>query len=215
MEPNVSELATRLEGTSVLSYLDSPETLALFEPTAGPFEATRYPFNWDDWVSAFAKKTGLTIDSSSEGDKGNIFSITDSEYPIPANKLDTLNTVLRRNAEPNNQLTSLYLWFNLKFQRLEAIEVHALSPDPASAERGLYENRYLVPIKPADNAYPDYLGIVEQDNYSDAFRGRILQGIIAGKTGYGFMYFRIKNMGETPFEVWDSLNWKSVPNRYL
>ena len=59
MEPNVVELAERLEGTSVLSYLTSPETLALFETTAGPFEAGRYPSNWGEWVSNFSKKTGL------------------------------------------------------------------------------------------------------------------------------------------------------------
>ena len=209
MEPNVSELATRFEGTSVLSLLDSPETFTLFETTAGPFEAGRYPSNWSDWVSAFSKETGLQIDAS------HIYSITEPDYPIPPNNLATINASLRANAEPDNQTTSVYLWFNLEYQRLEVIEVHAISPDAIAAATGLYESRYLVPIRPADNAFPNYLGIVEQDNYSDVFRGRIVEGITAHQKPYGFMYFRIKNMGDISFEVWDSLNWKSVPYRYL
>jgi len=209
MQPNVEELATRLEGTSVLSRLDSPETFALFETTAGPFEAGRYPSNWGDWVSAFSKKTGLQIDAS------HIYSITESDYPIPPNNLETIKAALRANAEPDNQTTSLYLWFNLMYQRLEAIEVHAISSDAIAAVTGLYESRYLVPIRPADNAFPHYLSIVEQDNYSEVFRGRIMEGIAAHQKPYGFMYFKIKNMGETPFEVWDCLNWQSLPDRYL
>ena len=207
MEPNVVELSERLEGTSVLSYLTSPETLALFETTAGPFEAGRYPSNWSEWVSNFSQKTGLQIDSS------HIYSITESDYPIPPNNLATINAALKANAEPDNQTTSLYLWFNLKYQRLEIIEVHAISPDAIAAATGLYENRYLDTYLPTDK--PPYLAIITQDNYSDVFRGRIIEGITAHQTPYGFMYFRIKNMNDLSFEVWDSLNWKSVPDRYL
>jgi len=207
MEPNVVELAERLEGTSVLSYLTSPETLALFETTAGPFEAGRYPSNWGEWVSNFSKKTGLEIQSS------HIYSITESDFPIPANNLATIKAALRANAEPENWQTSLYLWFNLKYQRLEIIEVHAISPDPIAAVTGLYENRYLDTYLPTDK--PPYLAIITQDNYSDVFRGRIMDGITGGGTPYGFMYFRVKNMNDPSFEVWDSLNWKSVPDRYL
>lgn len=209
MEPNVSELAKRLEGTSVLSYLSEAQTLALFETTAGPFEAGRYPAEWGDWVSNFSKKTGLQIDSS------HIYSITESDYPIPPNNLATINAALKANAEPDNQTTSLYLWFNLKYRRLAAIEVHAISSDAIAAATGLYENRYLIPITPDDNVYPDYLAIVERDNYSDDFRGLIIEGITAHQIPYGFMYFRIKNMRDPSFEVWETLNWKSVPDRYL
>lgn len=207
MEPNVVELAERLEGTSVLSYLTSPETLALFETTAGPFEAGRYPSKWSEWVSNFSQKTGLQIDSS------HIYSITESDYPIPPNNLATINAALKANAEPDNQTTSLYLWFNLKYQRLEIIEVHAISPDAIAAATGLYENRYLDTYLPTDK--PPYLAIITQDNYSDVFRGRIIEGITAHQIPYGFMYFRIKNMRDPTFEVWETLNWKSVPDRYL
>lgn len=207
MEPNVVELAERLEGTSVLSYLSEAQTLALFETTASPFEAGRYPANWGEWVSKFSQKTGLQIDSS------HIYSIVESDYPIPPNNLATIQAALRANAEPDNQITSLYLWFNLKYQRLEIIEVHAISPDAVAAATGLYENRYLDTYLPTDK--PPYFAIITQENYSDVFRGRIMEGITVGFADYGFMYFKIKNMDDRPFEIWDSLNWKSVPDRYL
>ena len=186
MEPNVVELAERLEGTSVLSYLSEAQTLALFETTTGPFEAGRYPANWGEWVSKFSQKTGLQIDSS------HIYSITESDYPIPPNNLVTIGAALRANAEPDNQITSLYLFFNLKYQRLEAIEVHAISPDAIAAATGLYESRYLDTYLLNDK--PPYLAIISEENYSKVFRGRIMDGITDGSSGYGFMHFKIKNM---------------------
>ena len=207
MKPNTIEIAERLEGTSVLSYLTSPQTFALFETTAGPFEAGRYPANWSDWVSKFSKKTGLQIDSS------HIYSITESDYPIPPNNLTTINASLQANSQSDNQTTSLYLWFNLETQQLENIEVHAISSEPVAAEKGIYATRYLDTYLPTDK--PPYLAIITEDFYRGVFRDRIIAGITAQRGSYGFMYFRIQNMNDLSFEKWESLNWKSVPDRYL
>jgi hypothetical protein len=208
MQPNVEELIKRLEPYWVIKYLQSPETLALFQETSGPLEVRRFPYTWNDWVAVFGDKTGLQFPAwTAITPANNIFSITPANYQPDGNTLAVLKQTIDAVGKEEYQITNVSLWFNLDSEQLEVIQVHAISPDPVSAEKGIYENRYLVagggPIVAAD------------DDYTEVFQDRIIEGIIDGKS-FGFMYFRVASLSEMkPFELWDCLNWESLPYRYL
>jgi len=208
MQPNVEELTERLEPYPVLKYLQSPETFALFQETSGPFDERRFPFTWNDWVAVFGDKTGLQFPVwTAITPANNIFSISPANYQPEGNTLAVLKQTIDSVGKEDYQIATVSLWFNLDSEQLEVIQLHAISPDPVSAEKGIYKNRYLVagggPI------------VAAGDDYTEVFQDRIIEGITDGKS-FGFMYFRVASLSEMkPVELWDCLNWQSLPDRYL